>query len=507
MVAQAPAGNPSTLATHDPQLALKVEQVSQMLRERGAKNGARRLEEVSLQFQHFTVEGASQYIRKDEILDELDDRGHWSLSVLHGLRNLLSIAPIAFTWYALHLAADAYDLDLQDTRHYPNDLYQPFLLLWQEGFHGNHGFVIPFSWAALFDAILLVVMILLAILIIPWWQQRHKENTNRSLEGFDTTIDELLAAIGQSGANAHLADSDINKISQAIQGTLQKVLLNYDRVAGEARQFIEDTRQSTQTLVKAFGDDLAIFNSDVKLLTSDLQRMNIDLNSYGQKLTELTDASNKLAGSSNDLVQNAKSMADSANLSSQASQGISSQLGALNVAQQEIVKTQQDVATTIARTQGEVVKQFDTTQQNVVQEIERAQKEVVKEVSSVADDMTASSRNTRDVARELENVAQGLKQMTQADFQAMTDGVKKANQDLVDEVRKTAGEVQQVVGSLNQVGAQLQLTTTELAAAAQALGSTTGKPRPFVGKVMYSSAAVAALAVIGELVVLIMHVH
>ena len=509
MAAQAPAGNPSSLATHDSQLALKVKQLSQMLSARGAKNGARRLEEVSQQFQHFTVEGASHYIRKDEIIDELEDRGRWWLSGLLGLRNLLSIAPIAFTWWALHLAADAYDHDLQDS-HYAGDLYQPFLRLWQDGFHGNHGFVIPFSTAALLDAVLLVALIILAVVVIPSVQRLYRERIHDSLEDFDATIDELLAAIGQAGASAHLADSDIDKISRAIQGTLQKVLLNYDRVAGEARKFIEDTHQSTQTLVKNFDDNLAVFNGDVRLLTNDLQRMNTDLTSYGQKLAELTDASNKLAVSSTDLALNAKNMADSAQLSAQASQGISSQLGDLNVAQKEIVKTQQDVASTISQTQGDVVKQFATTQQNVVQEIERAQKEVVKEISSVADDMNESTKNTRDVARELENVAQGLKQMTQADFQAMTDGIKKANQDLFREVQKVAQEFQQVAGNLNQVGTQLQSTTKALAGAAQTFGSATGKPRPLARRVAYSSAAVAAvaaLAVIGELAVLIMRIH
>lgn len=467
MAAQAQAGNPSALATHDPQLALKVKQLSQMLRDRGAKNGARRLEEVSQQFQHFTVEGASQYIRKDEIIDEIEDRGHWWLTILTGARNLFSIFPIAFTWYALHLAADAYDLDLQDTRHYPNDLYQPFLRLWQDGFHGNHGPVIPFSAAALIDAILLGIMIALAVVIIPWQQKRHKEKIHDSLEDFDITIDDLLAAIGQSGANAHLADSDINKITQGIQGALQKVLMNYDRVAGEARKFVEDTSQKTKDLIDRFDGNLGLFNSDVKLLTNDLQRINTDLNSYGQKLTELTEASNKLAGSSNDLALNAKNMADSANLNSQASQGISSQLNALNAAQQEIIKAQKDV-----------VQEIGTTQKNVVQEI-----------SGVADDMEESSKNTRDVATELENVVKSLKQFTQADLQLMTNQVANA-----------ANQVDRVAAEMAQVAASAQTLVS-------AVGKTHSPSPSFFSKLVSPIAVGAALAIVGELVVVIMHIH
>lgn len=470
MAANAPADNPSTSATDASSVVSKVLALAKDLQARGAKDGARRLEVLAQQYQQFTVEGASQYIRKDDILDELEGRGHWITSILHGTRNLLSITPIAFTWWALHLAADAYERDVHD---YSNDRYQPFLLLWQQGFRGNHGFVFSFSFAAFLDAFLLSFLVLLVVFLIPIWEKRYSEGIRMSLEGFDATIDDLLMLIGKDGANAHLADSDVSKISNAIGAVLQKVLLNYDRVAGEARKFVENTNQSTQNLIKNFEDNLAVFNSDVKLLTNDLQKLDTNLGSYGQKLTELTNASNKLAGSSNDLALNAKSMADSATLSSQASQGISTQLGALNTAQQEIVKTQQGVATTIAQsqqqvvttisqTQGDVVKQFSATQQNVVQEIERAQKDVVKEITNVADSMDESSKNTLDVAMELENVVKSLKQMTQADLQILTNQVASA-----------ANQVDRVAASLGQVDAQLQVTTKALADAAKTMSMAT----------------------------------
>lgn len=495
----------------------KVENLAQKLQERGAKDGAKRLQVVAKHIQDLTVEGAFQYLRRDEIVEELENQPHEYLSILRFFRNVLSIAPIVITWLALGAAAIAYQSDLADTRHYPNDLYQPFLLLWQEGFHGR---IPPFADAAFLDFIALLALVVL-IIIIPILEWRNRNELHFSLESlhFDATIDELLAAIGQDGANAHLADSDINKISKAIEQTLQKVLLNYDRVAGEAREFVKNTNQSTQNLVKNFEGNLVVFNEDVKLLTNDLQKIDTNLNSYGQKLTELTDASNKLVGSSNDLALNAKNMADSANLSSKASQGISTQLGALNTAQQDIVNTQklvadtiaqsqndiakqlattqQQMANTITQTQGDVVKQFATTQQNVVQEIGQAQKDVVKEIKGVADDMEKSTDNTRDVAKELENVVQSLKQMTQADFQKMTTQVGNA-----------ATQVDRIAISLGQVDQQLQSTTHALEAASQALVSTVGKPRSsLISKIIYSASAAAILAVIGELFVLILHSH
>ncbi len=500
MAVNTSTGNPSTSSNPNTPLQDRIDVLSKKLQILGANNGARRIEVVAQQIQHFTVEGATHYIRKEEIIDEIEAHGNWWLSSFYGLRNLLSIAPIAFTWLALHIAADAYQADLHDS-HYPNDLYQPFLLLWQENFHGNHGFVISFSAAALSDAILLIGLIALAVIIIPWSEQRHRQAIRTSLGDFDGVIDELLVAISKDGANSHLADSDVNKISKAIEGALQKVLLNYDRVAGEARKFIETTNKSTQGLVKNFEDNLAVFNSDVVLLNDGLNRLDTNLGDYGQKLSDLTSASSTLATSSTDLAQNAKNMAESATQSSVASQGISQQLSALNTTQQDIVKSQQQVASTIAQTQGEVVKQFATTQTNVVQEIERTQKNVVQDISGVADTMGKSAESTRDVAKEMDRVAQDLEKMIRTDFQSMTDQVGKA-----------ASQVDRVAASLGGVDAQLQQTTQALTDAAQAFARVSGKAggqskSGLAGKILYSSMVIAAFVVIGEIAVLIMHSH
>lgn len=491
MAAQSPPAHPTSSSALDPALKQRVEKLAEKLREHGAKDGARRLGVVVQQFEYFTVEGASQYIQKDAILDELEGRGHWFLTILRSARNLLSIAPIVLTWFALHLAANAYGQDLSD-RHYPNDVYQPFLLLWQEGFHGNHGFAISFSTAALLDAILLFILVLLIVLIIPFCEKRHRERVHESLmdtdatKDFDRTIDALLAALGQAGANAHLADADIAKLSnaiqQAIQTTLNRLLLSYDRVAEEARLFVEDTHKQTTALLQNFDNDLVVFNSDVKRLTGNLQKMDQHLGDYGQKLTNLTTASSKLADSSTDLAQNAKQMADSAQKSSQASQGISDRLKDLNDTQQEIVRAQKDVVQELTTTQQKVVQDVATSQKTVVDKIADSQKAVVDELAGAADIVARSGKDTRDTAQELNRVATNLEQLTRADFQAMTDGVKRANQDLVYEVQRTAGAIQGMVNGLGQIGAQLQQTTQGLHTAAQELARASGaqKKRRFL---------------------------
>ena len=508
MAVTSPASNSST---NTPDLKTRVKQLSQKLQKMGAKDGAHRLELVEQQLQHFTTEGAFQYIRKEEIMDELENQPHKPLRWLHFFRNLFSIAPIAFTWWALHVAADAYQSDLTDAHYKAKDLYQPFLFLWQESFHGNHGFVLSFSTAAMIDAVILTILIGLFV-GIPWYEDRRRDKLHASLGDFDAVIDELLEAIGQDGANSHLAPSDVNRISEAIKEQLKSVLLNYDRVTIETRDFVQKThekatnflqdthekttdilaytQEKTKEVFDDFKKDLAVYNADIRLLSGGLQKLDDDLGSYGQKLNELTDASNKLAGSSNDLALNAKSMAESATLSSQASQGISTQLGALNTTQQEIVKTQKDVVQEFAEAQKQVVQDVTTSQQSVVQELEKtqrqvvqevttsqqsvvqqiadSQKEVVKQLTDAADVVAKSGENTKDASKEMDRVASNLEQLAQTDFQKMTDGVTQANQILNADVRKTASEIQQVANNLNGMNAQLGQSAQQLQATTQA---------------------------------------
>ncbi len=499
MYAQSPAVNQPLLITLDAQLVSRLKDHIRILRDRGAKNGARRLEEVIQHFSFYTVEGAARYICKDDIIDELESQPHRWLSTMRGVRNVLSVAPIVITWFALFGAANAYESDLATRQ---SDLYQPFLLLWQEGFHGKlSGFYPVFSMAAFADFWLLLLLVI-SIILIPVFEQRHLNHLHASLADFDTAMDDLLAAIGKSGADAHLADSDVAKLStiieESIRNTLGNLMMKYNQVAENALKHVESANESTKLLVKNFDDNLVIFNGDVRLLTSDLQKMDQNIGGYGQRLQELGEANNKLVGSSNDLALNAKNLADSATLSAQASQGISAHLSDLNAAQQEIIRTQKDVAQEFATTQRQVVTDVTSSQQSVVQKIADSQKEVVEQLTGAADQVERSGKNTRDVANNLGQVAMNLEKLTRADFQLMTD-----------EVTKTSSEVQRMVQGLSQVGAQLQQTTQALDAAAQKLNAASAQTQnpvgPFAGKLIFTSAALAALAVIGELAFLVIH--
>lgn len=547
-----------SLEAKKPGLAGRVRVLINDLEKRKAQDGAKRLAVVAQKFSDFTVEGAYQYIKKDEIILELEERGVWWLSVLFIIRDALSIAPIAFTWLALNLAASAYQKDLNDPRYKEKDLYQPFLFLWQENFHSNHGNVIQFSWAAGWDAVLLALLIAMFVFIVPWARSFHRTRIYKSLDevSFDKVINDLLVVIGTDGANTRLEDKDTHKIAEAIKQALRNVLLNYDRVALEARKYIQETEKQTKTLVEAFHQDLGLFNADVQLLTDSLGEMKTSLENHDQQVQKLADVSGCLADSSKELAESAKELVSSAKLNVTVCGHIENRLGELNLTQQAIVLTQQEVADTIKKSQEDIAKKLDTNQREIYQEIVNAQKEIVQEMKTTqqeviqeignnekrvyqeivetqkevvrqvtmaqqamvqqitdsqekvvqditdkqeklvlkitdsqdevvdeirgaADTVERSSKDTRDASLNLEKVADKLEQLTRTDFQTMTNGIEKSNQDLVKEVQKTVDKMTEAtkkveefttkLGQINQPAQALADAANQVSKAADSL--------------------------------------
>ncbi|MBI2325260.1 MAG: hypothetical protein HYU87_09920 [Chloroflexi bacterium] len=81
--------------------------------------------------------------------------------ILEVARNVLVFAPIAVTWFGLSTATNAY-ARLLDLR--PEFGDRPFLLLWEQGFHGV-GQTIVFSTLAAIDAALIGLLIVLSLAI------------------------------------------------------------------------------------------------------------------------------------------------------------------------------------------------------------------------------------------------------------------------------------------------------------------------------------------------------
>ncbi len=127
---------------------------------------------------------------------------------MHVIRNCLALVPLILTWVALYFASSNYQQDLQK---YPNDLYEPFLKLWQFGFHNTTWFT--FSKAALIDVVLLLVY-LFSVIAVVFFELKALRITQTFATGVHGVTDELVDAIAKAGATS---TSDVDRIVKTIE--------------------------------------------------------------------------------------------------------------------------------------------------------------------------------------------------------------------------------------------------------------------------------------------------
>src|SRR5215210_4003376 len=123
----------------------------------------------------------------------LEREGGYAHSTIAGadrLRNILVLVPILLTWFALAEAARAYNRYLALS---PDEVRQPFLLLWERGFGGQaSGFAPSFSLVALIDAVLIAIIIGLT-LYSHGRREAREEKIDQTAERFQSDIDNVLA--------------------------------------------------------------------------------------------------------------------------------------------------------------------------------------------------------------------------------------------------------------------------------------------------------------------------
>lgn len=446
------------LQKQDSALASKVETFLKEADEQGATEGVQRLALVGKLYGKLTVDDAYQMINPDAFLAEIS--AAWinksNIKKWQHARSILSLLPLILTWIGLFLASSAYQ---QYGVTHPGDLSQPFLQLWQNNFYGVRVFgFIPVPTFA--EVAILDFLVLFCLLICMLWIQ-HLENHAQTISAkFSQKLmeitEQLIALVSRTGITSLLKDDDIDRIGEAVSRAVTKTMAQSDKVALQAKQFIEASEIRVNATLGQFEDNLNLFNADLTQLTNGLSTFSVDLQNHNQQVKDLTDASTLLANSSQSLNSLTHNIAANTTQSSQASQNINTRLAELNATQQQLLQeistTQQQVVQEIATTQQQVVAQIDATQQHVVDQIAASQQHVATQIDSAAQTMKGVAGDTKAVAKE-------LGQITKADLQAMTDQVTHA----ADQVTAIAGGLAGIEKALQNAATALENAATVLA--------------------------------------------
>jgi hypothetical protein len=209
-----------------------------------------------------------------------------SVAVADRVRNVLVLLPIALTWFALYESTRAYRKYIDEN---PEEISQPFLLLWQRGFDGEGAwFATTFSTVAIIDAIIIGVII--ALTFFAHGRREHREESiDRTAQKFQADVDNVLAeatvalAPDRAGRPAMLARS-VERLAERFEHNSQELIARL-RVEHERLEAIAGRRE------KEFAD-FAVFSSGMRAGAEETHRLLIELRqvstSLHQALEDLT---------------------------------------------------------------------------------------------------------------------------------------------------------------------------------------------------------------------------
>ena len=218
-------------ATLGPVDARAAERMRSLARAVATDEGRQRWAEVDLRRAFNTERLAYAYALRRE-----GGYAHSTVAGADRLRNVFVLMPILLTWFALAEASRAYNRFLALN---PDEVRQPFLLLWERGFGGQANPIAPsFSTVALIDAVLIAFIIALT-LYSHGRREAREEKIDQSAERFQADLDNVLAeaavvlAVDRGSRPALLArgvERLVDRFEQNSQELLTRLRVEHDRL-------------------------------------------------------------------------------------------------------------------------------------------------------------------------------------------------------------------------------------------------------------------------------------
>lgn len=206
-----------------------------------------------------------------------------SIDIADKVRNVLVFLPIFLTWFALFEASRTYGQYL--TTH-PDQIGQPFLLLWQKGFNGEGGtFATSFSTVAVLDACLIALLIGLTFYVHG--RREHREDAiNDTAQAFQRELDNVLAeatvalAPDRAGRPAMLARS-VERLAERFEANSQELLTRL-QVEHDRLEAISNRRE------REFAD-FGVFASGMRAGAEETHKLLLDLRQVSTGLSQALD--------------------------------------------------------------------------------------------------------------------------------------------------------------------------------------------------------------------------
>jgi hypothetical protein len=225
------------------------------LEQAGAKHAAERLLQLDTYASVLTPEALPQLVDMDRALDELEEATSKGLARWVLLRNIFALFPLLMTWFSLSVATSVYH---DEVLQHPNQVYQPFLVLWENGF--DHRIWLTFSLVATIDSILFFSLICMTG-AIHWLEHQSRSRAHQLAARVDRSVTALAGALGEvrwrvTNNPGDFATEVRRVIERALEETRELNKANQQALE-TVRLTIHEARQSHTQLMHDLGAELA----------------------------------------------------------------------------------------------------------------------------------------------------------------------------------------------------------------------------------------------------------
>jgi uncharacterized coiled-coil DUF342 family protein len=222
---------------------------------------------------------ADPELAEDELATTRQRHVRWA----HTARNVLALAPLLLTWFALGVASWEYKDYLQS---HPGQYNKPFLLLWEQGF-GN-GPLMSFAAVALYDVALLFA-VLAATLWVHYAEAREARPIDSALAALHAALNTLEAAMERNSVRAPAsAEEWAGAAQQIIRSAMEQTRL----LAETGQKSIEQASAGLAGVQRDGRDFIGKFSGQVRQVLQAMQEENAQL--FSKMATETSETLQRL---------------------------------------------------------------------------------------------------------------------------------------------------------------------------------------------------------------------
>ena len=428
---EALAGMAASLGEVDPRSAERLEELARAV---GHEEGRQRWADVDLRRAFNTERLAHAYAVRRE-----GGYASTAIAMADRVRNVLVLLPIFLTWFALAEASKAYDAYIAK---YPDEVRQPFLLLWQRSFGGEASpFAPTFSMVAIIDALIIGLIIGLTF-YAHGRREAREEQIEQTAGAFQSDLDNVLAeaavalAVDRGSRPALLARS-VERLADRFEHSSQE-LLNRLRVEHDRLEQISTRRE------REFAD-FGVFASGMRAGAEETHRLLVELRQVSTGLqTALEDLTSEVSVTTDQqrtLLSAVQSLERLTTSTIQSDQAVTRQLGT--------------AATTLA--------------------------DVADKALAGAEAAAQAGRVATEAVRGIGELSQSLA-TSQARIEAAVAGEAEANRHLADALRGSTGGVAASTRMLQEIGAGLSQLRDDLGHLAAQSGDQAATLRQLLGE-------------------------